>query len=126
MRGGARPGAGRKVGGREIARRATTAEREDIGAKARQYADIALRTLQDIAENGKSESARATAAAVLLDRGFGKPRQAVEHSGPDGGAIALDVVDLRNRVASRIAGLATRIGPILDPVRTNGNGASHS
>jgi hypothetical protein len=33
---------------------------------------------------GKSESARVAAACAVLDRAWGKPPQALEHTGPEG------------------------------------------
>jgi hypothetical protein len=42
-------------------------------------------------------AARVSAANALLDRGHGKPRQALEHGGTDGGPIViyLDEIDAR-------------------------------
>ena len=79
--GGARPGAGRKRGRPD---RASADQKDTLEAKARTYTDVALASLVEIATQGESESARVTAATALLDRGYGKPRQAVEHSGTDG------------------------------------------
>jgi hypothetical protein len=59
----------------------------DIGAVARTHTKEALAVLLDIARSGKSESARVSAASALLDRGWRRPRQALEHTGADGGAI---------------------------------------
>src|SRR5215469_2457917 len=42
---------------------------------ARQHTDAAVNTLVEIAERGKSESARVAAAVALLDRGWGKATQ---------------------------------------------------
>ena len=42
---------------------------------ARENAPLAIQTLVEVATNGKSESARVSAATALLDRGFGKPAQ---------------------------------------------------
>lgn len=75
--GGSRPGAGRKVGQVSQAKR-------DLQAMAQEYAALALQTLVDIADKGESEAARVAAANALLDRGYGRPRQALEHSGPEG------------------------------------------
>jgi hypothetical protein len=87
-RGGARPGAGRKRGRPD---RATAVEKEGLEERARRHTDVALRTLVAIATKGKSEPARVTAATALLDRGYGKPRQAVEHSGEGGGPVVVTV-----------------------------------
>ena len=43
---------------------------------AKQYAGVAIQALADIAENGQSESARIAASCAILDRGYGKPREA--------------------------------------------------
>jgi len=43
---------------------------------AREYTFTALEALVDVAANGTSETARIAAATALLDRGFGKPREA--------------------------------------------------
>jgi hypothetical protein len=49
-------------------------------------------TLVEIMGDKKApQSARVTAANALLDRGFGKPLQSMEHTGKDGGP--LEVVD---------------------------------
>src|SRR5215469_5643241 len=42
---------------------------------ARQHTDAPINTLVEIAERGKSESARVAAAVALLDRGWGKATQ---------------------------------------------------
>lgn len=44
---------------------------------AKDYTDIALRTLAEIAEHGDNEGARVSAAVALLDRGWGKPAQSI-------------------------------------------------
>ena len=73
-RGGRRVGAGRPRGPRsELIR--------SIESRAQEYASIALDALIAVAGEGRSESARVAAAQALLDRGYGKPRQALEHSG---------------------------------------------
>lgn len=77
-RGGKRNGAGRPKGRLMIA---SLDEKLAIEEKAKAFAETALKALNDIATKGKSESARVAAAAHLLDRGYGRPRQAVEHSG---------------------------------------------
>jgi hypothetical protein len=51
---------------------------KSLQAAAREYAAMALATLAEIAEKGKSESGRVAASRELLDRGFGKPVQNVD------------------------------------------------
>jgi hypothetical protein len=66
-------------------------ELEGMKAEARKFRDLALETLVDICGNKRANAfARVTAANSLLDRGFGKPTQAIEHSGQiDNGLEAL-------------------------------------
>jgi hypothetical protein len=72
-RGGIRPGAGRKKGKVGEAKRA-------LAEMAREHADAALRTLVEIATGEAPPSARVSAATAILDRAYGKPPQALEHS----------------------------------------------
>jgi hypothetical protein len=39
---------------------------------------LALDTLADVARNSQSDAARVTAATALLDRGYGRPPQALQ------------------------------------------------
>lgn len=73
--GGKRPGAGRKPG-------AVSKAKRELAEMAKDHAELALKTLVDVAGNtGASESARVSAAIAILDRGFGKPFQAMQISG---------------------------------------------
>jgi hypothetical protein len=81
-RGGSRPGAGRPKGRRD-------AKTLEIQAAAKEYAGDALAALAEVALNGKSEGARVSAASALLDRGYGRPRQAIEHTGNVGASGVL-------------------------------------
>ena len=76
--GGKREGAGRKLGATDIA---TGEQRQTLTELARQHTELALGVLVKIAQKGQSEKARVSAANALLDRGYGKPRQALEHHG---------------------------------------------
>jgi hypothetical protein len=72
-RGGSRPGAGRKKG------KVGEAKRE-LAEMAKEHAEDALRTLVEIATGDGAASARVSAATAILDRAYGKPPQALEHS----------------------------------------------
>lgn len=87
-RGGKRPGAGRKRGGKNAA----TLE---IEAAAKRYAGDALKALVHVAKQSESDSARVAAASALLDRAYGKPRQSLEHSGE----LGIEVLAYRRRSA---------------------------
>ncbi len=66
-RGGSRPGAGRKKG------KVSEAKRE-LAEMAMEHAEDALLTLVEISKGN---------TAAILDRAYGKPTQALEHSTPD-------------------------------------------
>lgn len=79
--GGKRPGAGRPKGARDVATREAGAT---IAELARTHADTALDVLVQIAQQSESDAARVSACNAILDRGYGKPSQALELSNPDG------------------------------------------
>jgi len=80
-RGGKRPGAGRPAGAQS---RATKEAKATLSELAKDYAPDALRVLSEIMRASESDSARVAAANSLLDRGYGKPAQAMTLSGdPD-------------------------------------------
>ena len=79
--GGARSGAGRKPG------KVGKAKRELIDM-AKDHAERALSILVQIASDDEAPAAaRVSAANAILDRGYGKPPQALEHTGKDGGQL---------------------------------------
>lgn len=80
-RGGKRAGAGRKPGSRA---RATREQKGTLGELARQYTDAAMATLAHVAAKGESETARVAASIAILDRGYGRPVQALQHGGAVG------------------------------------------
>ena len=80
-RGGKRPGAGRKRGVKD---RATGEQRASLQDLARTHTEAALATLVRVAKESESDAAAVSAANALLDRGYGKPSQAVQHSGAIG------------------------------------------
>lgn len=59
----------------------------DVKLAAQEYTDQALKALVKIMEKGESEAARVAAANSILDRGHGRPKQAVELGGENGGPI---------------------------------------
>lgn len=87
-KGGARPGAGRPKGAKDKATAVLKATLEEL---ARGHTETALAVLVQVAQSSESDAARVAAANALLDRGYGKPRQGVEHSGLDGGPISHSV-----------------------------------
>ena len=56
----------------------------EVQELARQYAPTVIVELARLALRAKNETARIAAIRELLDRGYGKPRQALEVSAPEG------------------------------------------
>ncbi len=91
---GSKPGERRGGRKRGTPNKATAEIREH----AQQYTIEALEGLALIARNSTSDAARVSAWNALLDRGYGKPTQAVEH----GVEVAFEkiervIVDTRNK-----------------------------
>lgn len=82
-------GAGRPRGAKDKLTREAGAT---ISEMAREYTRDALMALVVIAQSGESEAARVSAANALLDRGYGKAPQAIEHTGKNGGPIQTEDV----------------------------------
>lgn len=87
--GGKRPGAGRKPG-------AVSRAKRDLAEMAKGHAEQALAVLAEIMVSGESDAARVSAANAILDRGFGKPIQGLQHGqDPDNplpASISLNIV----------------------------------
>ena len=69
---------GRKPGSRN---KATDTELGALSDLAKQHTRAAIDALVRICTKGQSESAVVSASVALLDRGYGRPLAAVEHSG---------------------------------------------
>lgn len=73
--GGKRAGAGRPAGSRNK----VTADIKEI---AQSFGEEAIKSLVEIVRDGEApHAARVSAVKELLDRGYGKAKQALEHSG---------------------------------------------
>ena len=73
--GGKRAGAGRPAGRRNK----VTADIKEI---AQSFGEEAIKSLVEIVRDGEApHAARVSAVKELLDRGYGKAKQALEHSG---------------------------------------------
>jgi Family of unknown function (DUF5681) len=77
----------------------------DVQEMARQHAPRAIVELARLALKAKSETARIAAIRELLDRGYGRPRQAMEVSVPAGDPIQLllDEIDARTRIEAPVS-----------------------
>lgn len=68
--------------------RATKEAGARLSELAQARAEDALAVLAEVmADKGQTGAARIAAATALLDRGYGRPRQSAELSGPDGGPV---------------------------------------
>ena len=99
-RGGRRAGAGRKPGSKS---KLTIALGGTLSETLKGYETIAIAAIVEIAgDHRATASARASCALAIIDRIHGKPKQAHEHSGPDGGPIEtreLSDLELARRIA---------------------------
>lgn len=95
-RGGARKGAGRKKGSRSAA---TQEQQKTLSELAKEHSPDALKALVSVMKRGKSDAARVAAANSILDRAYGKPVQAVEHSGTDGDPIKITLAEIQSRTS---------------------------
>lgn len=108
----ARPVGIPKTGGRKkgVPNKATASLKE----AAQVYTEQALQTLANIMTAGESEAARVAAANSILDRGYGKPKQTVEASGPDGGPIqtegTIDTSGLSTEQLRAVASIVVKPG----------------
>jgi hypothetical protein len=98
--GGARLGAGRKDGAKA---RANPEQKATLSELAREHTATALETLVYVMKNSESDSNRVAASIAILDRAYGRPPQAVMHSGADGGAIKTEDVTTPERRRAALA-----------------------
>lgn len=79
---GGRFAKGNKAGGRK-------ALPEDLKAAFRAASPEALATLIDVMRHGKQDGSRVRAAEIILDRGYGKPVQAVDLTSEDNQTVGV-------------------------------------
>ena len=82
--GGSRAGAGRPPG-------AVNETTKVIRAAAQKHGPDLIEELVRLAKHSESDAARVAAANAVLDRGYGRPKQSVEHSGEGGGPIQVNI-----------------------------------
>lgn len=114
-RGGKRTGAGRRSGSKG---RITVELKATLTETAKAYTVQALQALADVLVNPKAPAAAIVSAAnSMLDRGWGKPPQQLEHTGAQGGPI--QVSDARERLEHIIDRTAA------EGAKANGVGRPH-
>jgi Family of unknown function (DUF5681) len=87
---------------------------------ARTYTEEALEKLVRLMRKGKSETVQLAAALALLDRGHGKPVQALEHAGVGGERLFPRPEELRALTDAQLARLVAVVHEIDEEVAGNG------
>jgi hypothetical protein len=59
----------------------------DVGSLARSYTTRSIEILGGLQETSPEDSVKVAAARVLLDRGWGKPKETTEFTGANGGPL---------------------------------------
>jgi len=68
---------------------------EDIRAVAQEYSEDVMRAMADIAlDPGEKAQSRVAAGQLVLGYAHGRPMQAIEHTGVDGGPIQSQRIDV--------------------------------
>lgn len=67
-------------------------EEGEVRELARSYTVEAIQKLVTLMRSAEEEKVQALAAIAILDRGHGRPAQAVEVSGKDGGPLIVNLV----------------------------------
>jgi hypothetical protein len=70
-------------------------EDNQVKELAKQHTALALETLVNLCQNGKAESTKLAAAIALLDRGWGRPAQAIIGGDEDDPPIQLSEIVIR-------------------------------
>jgi len=65
----------------------------EIRETARMHGPVAIAELVRLISEAQSEQVRIAACREILDRGYGKSRMAVEHTGPESGPIPVKKLD---------------------------------
>jgi hypothetical protein len=87
----------------------------DIRSLARSHTETAIRTLASIMNMSDApHAARISAAEALLDRGWGKPKQMIEHSGEINTSELADH-ELGAMLSAVRAAAASRVGETAGP-----------
>ena len=82
--GGPRPGAGRKPG-------SVNETTKLIREAAQKHGPDMIDELVRLAKQSESDAARVAAANAVLDRGYGRPKQSLEHVGEGGGPVQVNI-----------------------------------
>lgn len=89
----------------------------NIRSIARKHTEEAIETLLYWMRQRDNAKASVSAAEYIVDRGWGKPSQAI--TGKDEEPIQIETVSARDELNRRIAGIAARTGKDEDTRRLN-------
>ncbi len=93
---------------------------KDVREVARQHTPLAIATLTGICADAEAAApARVSAAIAILDRAWGKPVQAMEHSGRDGAPIPVTAIPWSAYPSDKIRAV---VDAMRDLVEGEGNG----
>lgn len=102
------PKPGQRVGGR--AKGTPNKKTAELGELASKYAPMALAEIVRLSIQGKTEQTRLSASNMILDRAYGKPSQAMSHTGSIGtydveklARLSLDELKIFENVLTKIA-----------------------
>ena len=112
MAGPGRPGRPKglpRTGGRKpgTPNRAT----REIREIAQQHAPAAILEAARLMKKAKTEAARLGAITIILDRAYGKPQQAVSHSGTVGTYDAAKIANLSDEELTAFEAILSRLAP---------------
>jgi hypothetical protein len=79
----------------------------------------ATQMLQHLMKNSSNELVQLAAANAILDRAIGKPRQALELTGEDGGPIIVSATDARDRLKLVIDSVSAALAPRENPKQSD-------
>jgi hypothetical protein len=97
-------------------------ELREIRELAATYSVAAVHTLATIMQNARTPvAARIAAATALLDRAYGRPALAVEHTGPDGSSLFPSPAELRDLSDEQLERLLTFLREFDADIKRNGN-----
>ena len=95
-RGGKREGAGRPAG-------SVNKSTAEVKSYCQEFGEDIITMLVNLAHYSIDPRVRIMAGKEILDRGYGRPPQGVELSGPDGGPIVHKAEDMSDKEAARIS-----------------------
>lgn len=79
-------------------------EQLDLEAACRELTPKALNVIVSIMDGGDNDRNKFSAAQYIIDRGWGRPKQALEHTGKDGAPLHIEVTFIDSKGEAANAG----------------------